>query len=208
MASNSCRSQPRCRRRAILAGALALSLGFTPGPAAAGVLTNSWDERRDACTLTLEEYDGAALVLRMRPDGATFAGPCPIAAEGLAAALDALLRKAAADTGAQERSLSLGRVVDLPGLSAALAEAARVATGWDAASGRPRRGDVNGFVADLLQGSAALKGLLPAYSIESVSVEKVLVPTRRAVRERTAAAGIPDARLPYDAQLWVRLRQR
>ena len=199
---------PRRRRGAILAWAFALALWFTLGPAEAGVLTNSWEERRDACTLTLEEYDGAALMLRMRPDGATFAGPCPIAAEGFAAALDVLLRKAAADTGAPARSLSLGRVVDLPGLSAALAEAARAAPGWDAASGRPRRDDVNGFVAGLLQGSAVLKGLLPAYSIESVSVEKVLVPTSRAVRERTAAAGIPDARLPYDAQLWVRVRQR
>ena len=110
--------------------------------------------------------------------------------------------------GAQERSLSLGRVVELPGLSAALAEAARASPGWDAASGRPRRGDVNGFVAGLLQQSAVLKGLLPAYSIESVSVEKVLVPTRRAVRERTATDGIPDGRLPYDAQLWVRVKQR
>jgi hypothetical protein len=202
---------PKYRRRwgALLIGAFAILLRFTPGPAKAGVLTGSWEERRDACTLTLEVYDGVSLVLRMRPDGATFAGPCPIAAEGLAAALDALLGKAAAGTGARAQlSLSLGRVVELPGLSAALAEAARASPGWDPVSARPRQGDVNAFVASLLLQSAVLRGFLPAYSIESVSVEKVLVPTPRAVRERTATDGVPDGRLPYDAQLWVRVRRR
>jgi hypothetical protein len=67
---------------------------------------------------------------------------------------------------------------------------------------------VNGFVAGLLLQSAALRGFLPAYFIESVTVEKVLVPTHRAVRERTGTDGVPDARLPYDAQLWVLVRRR
>ena len=199
----------RGRKWALLLGALVLAFGFSAGLAAAGVLTGSWVERRDGCTFTLEEYDGASLVLRMRQDGATFAGPCPIAGMALGAVLDALLSKGAAVPGGPEqRSLSLGRVVELPGLSRALAEAARASPGWDQGSGRPRRGDVNAFVAGLLLESAALREFFPAHTVESVSVEKVLVPTPGEVRKRTATDGIPDGRLPYDAQLWVRVKRR
>lgn len=173
------------------------------------VLTASWVERREGCTLTLEQYDGSTLVLRTRPDGTVFAGPCEITGAGFTAALGALMSQAI--EGAAERvsrSISLGRVVDLPGLSAALAAAARRSPGWDQSSGRPRVGDLNGFVEALLLESASLRELLPGFLIESVSVEKVLVPTRRAVRERTGSDGIPDGRLPFDAQLWVRVRKR
>lgn len=74
-------------------------------------------------------------------------------------------------------------------------------------AGRPRDGDPSRFVTGLLARGAALRDLVPGYTITSVSVEKVLVPTRAMIRARKAVDTFPDERLPYDALLWVRLER-
>jgi hypothetical protein len=125
----------------------------------------------------------------------------------LAETLDGLLRAARSDR-ALPFNLFLGRIVELPWLSRELALAARGSQGWDMRAGRPRAGDPDRFVAGLLANSAALRDLFPSYTITSVSVEKVLVPTRAMIRARTAGDHVPDERLPYDAMLWVRLESK
>lgn len=192
-----------CRALSVV---LALALPF-PLPAAAGVLTGQWPGRAGECELRLEEYDREGLQLRMRRAGSAMWDTCTPEAAALAAALDGLLRDARSGLAAPF-ALFLGRVVELPGLSRELVQAARDSREWDTNAGRPRTMDANHFVAGLLAGSAALRDLLPGYAIAGVSVEKVLVPTRAAIRERREGDFVPDARLPYDALLWVRLEKK
>jgi len=187
--------------------ALVLFVVALPLQAFAGVLTGQWPGRAGECELRLEEYDREALQLRMRQAGATMWDSCTSEATALAAALDGLLR--AARTGREAPfSLFLGRVVELPGLSRELVQTARGSQEWDARAGRPRTGDPNRFVAGILAKSATLRDLVPGYSITRVSVEKVLVPTRAEIRARTGGGPVPEERLPYDAQLWVRLERK
>jgi len=171
--------------------------------ASGDVLTHSWRDRAGACALVLEQYDGGYYQLRVSAAEAVRFGACVPTFAELAAGLRRTLAAAAPDG---VISLFLGTVADIPGLSAELVATSRAAAGWDGRLGRPRSGDPNGFVAGLLLRSHALRELLPEYEIVGVSVEKVLVPTHRAIRERRAGDGLPDGRLPYDAQLWVRLR--
>jgi hypothetical protein len=134
---------------------------------------------------------------------------CTPEAAALTEALGGLLRASRAGRDAlAPLSLFFGRVVELPLLSPDLVRAARESPEWDARAGRPRSGDLNRFVAGLLLNSAALRDLLPDYTITSVSVEKVLVPTRDAMRARKAGDPVPAGRLPYDAMLWVRLKRK
>jgi hypothetical protein len=96
------------------------------------------------------------------------------------------------------KSLSLGRIEALPWLSERVAEAARSDPAWNAKTGRPNAGSAEAWVADALRRhglARELLRLLAAYGVaaEPSSVEKVLV--------RTGA----DARLPFDAVVWLRL---
>jgi hypothetical protein len=198
------------RQVALAAAAVALgALGH--GEACAGALTGAWTDHAGACALVLEQYDGATLHLRVRAaDPGSLARCVPTFAE-LAAGVGRLLAAAGTPVAggpsgpAGTATLFVGTVGDVPGLSEELVAASRASAGWDAASGRPRSGDPNGFVAGLLRASPLLRDLFASHTIAGVSVEKMLVPTRRAVRERRPGDGVPDARLPYDAQLWVRL---
>lgn len=194
------------KARALLGTLAALFALCVPAvrDASCGVLTNSWSDRAGACALVLEQYDGAYYHVRVSAAEPGRLATCVPAFAELAAGLGRVLAAAAPDG---VISLFLGTVADVPGLSAELVAASRSSAGWDERLGRPRTGDPNGFVAGLLLQSRLLLDLLPGYEVVGVSVEKVLVPTRRAIRERRAGAGVPDGRLPYDAQLWVRLRE-
>jgi len=171
--------------------------------ASGGVLTHSWRDRAGACALVLEQYDGSYYQLRISAAETERFEACVPTFTELAAGLGRILAAAAPDG---VIPLFLGTVADVPGLSAELVAMSRSSAGWDERLGRPRSGDPNGFVAGLLLRSHALRELLTEYEIVGVSVEKVLVPTHRAIRERRAGDGVPDGRLPYDAQLWVRLQ--
>jgi hypothetical protein len=182
-----------------------LVLGTIVHDARSDVLTRSWRDRAGACTLVLEQYDGSYHQLRISAAASGSLEACVPTFAELSAGLGRLLAEAAPEG---VISLFLGTVTDVPGLSADLVAASRSSAGWDERLGRPRSGDPNGFVSDLLLRSLVLRDLVPGYEILGVSVEKVLVPTRQAIRGRRAGDGVPDRRVPYDAQLWVRLRTR
>ena len=158
---------------------------------------------RERARWCFKQYDGSYYQLRIFAAEAGRSQACVPTFAELTAGLGRVLAAAAPDRGV---SIYLGTVADVPGLAAELVAASRAAAGWDERLGRPRSGDPNGFVAGLLLRSLVLRDLLPGYEIVGVNVEKVLVPTLRAIRERRAGDGVPDGRLPYDAQLWVRLR--
>lgn len=108
------------------------------------------------------------------------------------------------------KSIGLGRAVDYPWISEYLVQAARDSVRWDARSGRAlTRGD-NAFVASLLSSPEFIERLQApfagsGYSVESVSVEKVLVgdyPDQGASHHQRLL------KLPFDAQVWLTLKKR
>ncbi|RLJ67579.1 hypothetical protein [Sulfurisoma sediminicola] len=106
------------------------------------------------------------------------------------------------------RGMSLGRAVNLPWISEYIARTALRDPRWDAARGRDRNGDINGFVTALLSRPEFLRRLDAPFAatpraVRTVSVEKVLVTKARDI--------LPDGgkgRLPYDAQVWIVLEPR
>ena len=134
-------------------------------------------------------------VLRMRPS-------CPIGYASTHAALRALLGQAE-----DEARVSFGRIVDYPWLSSLLAREASVARTWDASAGKPRTGGENQWVAKMLGAMPEFTALFDRWQIAGISVEKVLL---KKAGELPLAEGSPvprEARLPYDAILWVTLRR-
>ena len=108
------------------------------------------------------------------------------------------------------KSVALGRAVRYRWIRVHLAKAARAAAGWDSVTGSPRSGRVNAFVAALLSEPAFLERLdrpfrESAYTVASVSVEKVLVGRAGQV---LPGGEDEEARLPHDAQLWLVLEPR
>jgi hypothetical protein len=159
------------------------------------------------CTLSVESND-RWYTLRLRahhPSG----NNCFIDRETVASVLGAALSKAdAQEAGGKFSSLYIGRLVDYPWLSQALAVAARNDRGWDAKKGKPTRMNINLYVSKLLSSkditepfdAALAKG---GYKVKGVSAEKVLVGRLRNVPlcEDDTASGL----VPYDAQVWFRL---
>ena len=149
------------------------------------------------CAVTLEARDEVPhRVLRMRP-------ACPLGPSSTHAALRALL----SHVDATEAHLSFGRIVEYPWLSSLLAREASVARGWDFAAGRPVKGHENQWVAQMLRAMPEFTALFDKWQIAGVSVEKVLI---KPAAQLPLAAGAPipaNARLPYDAILWVTLRR-
>jgi hypothetical protein len=157
------------------------------------------------CTLVLERATPADDALRLRPG-------CPLALDDLLAGVERLLAVAGADV-ARGGSLAMGRIVEYPWLAERLARAALAEPGWDARRGRPREGHENRFVADTLERRGLVAELAARLAAAGVSarvagVEKVLVAPVGAAPELRALAqeGVdPAARLPFDAQWWLRV---
>ena len=149
------------------------------------------------CAVTLEAREETPRrILRLRP-------ACPIGYSSTHAALRALL----AHADATEARVSLGRIVEYPWLSSLLAREASVARGWDAATGRPVKGHENQWVARMLQAMPEFTALFDSWQIEGVSVEKVLIKPAAQLPLAAGAPLPPNARLPYDAIVWVTLRR-
>ncbi len=101
-------------------------------------------------------------------------------------------------------------------MSIRLALAAKRSPAWNTATGRPRNGDINGYVRKLANDARIYEELRPVFeqagfSIELSSVEKVLV--MRAIDlpfyERLRGEGVrPRDRLPFDCQTWFSLRRK
>jgi hypothetical protein len=163
------------------------------------------------CTLTAETRSQEPHVLRVRVSHPRHLG-CQIDE----ASLVAVLRTALANPSTREpavayTSLSLGRLVDYPWLSANVARAAAGDRAWSSRAGRPVREGINGYVARMLSRHAATDSLRSAlgdagYRIAGVSVEKVLV---MPAREIAALGGERlEGRLPFDAITWLLLEPR
>ena len=152
-------------------------------------------------------------VVLHRPD---YAGPLSALAPLAGGILDAIL---ADPSRAQAlRTLQWGRILpDGPADETAalrLALAASQADGWNLQTGRPRSGDVSGFVLGLARSAGICREIQAVFEarglrLEPSAVEKVLVsradglPLSRAL----AAAGVPaGAFVPWDAQLWFSIR--
>ena len=149
------------------------------------------------CAVTLESREEAPnRILRMRP-------ACPLGVSSTHAALRALLSHA----DATEARVSFGRIVEYPWLSSLLAREASVARGWDAEKGRPVKGHENQWVAQMLRAMPEFTALFDQWQIAGVSIEKVLI---KPAGQLPLAQGAPvpaNARLPYDAILFVTLRR-
>jgi len=189
----------RARRLALLAASLAL----VPLPAAATQEPSGCEPKHEV------SEEGAQL--RLRADG------CALSLPETAAAIEALLGEAwdGKRMPIERASLGLGRIVDYPWLSKALAEAAMKSPVWDPKKGRGRRGGDNAAVASMVDTRRLLQPLAPVFArygakARAGSVEKVLVAKVGDGDELAAVAGQKLAegkRLPYDAILWVRLEK-
>jgi hypothetical protein len=148
------------------------------------------------CRVAFEKFEETRQVLRLRP-------ACPIGRPSTLAAVREILAQA----DAPEVSLAFGRIERYPWLSTMLARQASSSRRWNAAAGRPREGHENAYVAAALRGMPEFTVLFERWQITGVSVEKVLL--KRAA-ELSLPSGAPvsaDAKLPFDAILWVTLKR-
>lgn len=112
------------------------------------------------------------------------------------------------------RGLYLGRLMDYPEWSRSLATAAAKAPSWNSKRGRPTKTaeSDNQCIRQLLNGPAYPQSLLALFAKYQLAakisdVEKVLVFKSKDIWPDRAAIpkGIsPEARLPVDAQIWLR----
>jgi hypothetical protein len=107
-------------------------------------------------------------------------------------------------------SLAIGRLIDYPWLVQFLALRAAQDPQWDAAAGKPRRADVNRYVADVLFRREVIVEIEAplreqGYRIIGVSVEKVLVGGFENVPQLNGHRR--KGKIPFDAQVWFRLEQ-
>ena len=159
------------------------------------------------CSPHVEEQHspGAAT---FRPHTSVFE-PCPVDEATYRNVVSNWLRRRPADAQALA-SLSLGRAVSFPWISRHMADAALADPRWNARTGNPRGTGINNLVAELLEEPALLARLgAPfegsGYAVAGVSVEKVLVGK---AGEFSSSASPGKLRVPFDAQVWLRLSRR
>lgn len=190
-------------RRGVALSALALALGAAQ-PALAEERFAATAEVR-GCALDLGHPTPATETLRLRVG-------CPLTLAELLEGVDRLLATAGPDL-PRPVTLAMGRIVEYPWLSERLARAALADPGWDARHGRPRAGGENRYVATLLDERHLYAELGDRFAAEGLAlrvaaVEKVLVGDVATFPELRSLAdqGVdPAARLPFDAQLWLRI---
>jgi hypothetical protein len=152
------------------------------------------------CNVALERTDRERRVLSLRP-------ACPISYRSTQSAVSALLAHAdGAAVDATALSVDLGRIERYAWLSEMLARQASSSRRWDLAAGRPHDGHENAYVAAALRGMPEFTALFGRWQIAGISVEKVLVKPAAELRLAAGAPIAPDARLPYDAIVWVALK--
>ncbi len=167
------------------------------------------------CTITWTVYSSEANteVVRHRSD-------CALPLSGQAPLIEKVLLKvlAAKDEGIQFRTLTWGRLYSDGSRDATMAirlvQAAVHSPAWDTARGRPRKGDVNGFVRRLANDAVIYEELRRVFAgagleLRLASVEKVLVlpakqlPFFEALRNTGVRA---HGRVPFDFQAWFSIR--
>jgi hypothetical protein len=189
----------------VAVAALAPAAARGQAPAAPGRFAASAEVR--GCALELAHPAPSDDTLRLRTG-------CPLSLAELLQGVDRLLATAGPALPAPA-TLMMGRIVEYPWLAERLARAALADPGWDAARGRPRAGHENRWVADTLEQRRLLSELADRFAAEGLAlrvagVEKVLVGAVASAPELRglAADGVdPAARLPFDAQLWLRIER-
>lgn len=183
---------------AVVAAALFVAARFACG--GTPDLVVAWEGTRCRVELEAERGDGI-LSLRER---------CLLSKEEAMEALAETLRmlRAQGESLSRYRLLYLGRLVDYPWLSEALARWAARSGRWDPVRARPRTGrNVNRFVANALLESGALAPFgevvgREGLRVTDVSLEKVLISPASKLpfgRELRAEGIATRARLPFDA---------
>lgn len=157
------------------------------------------------CTLRVETDDQSrTLRLRVLPG----APACAFTAATVHSVLGTALAQANQERpGEVFPSLFLGRLVDYPWISLALATFAATDSRWDRRKGQPIIGHSNGYVRAVL----ARRGMLApidqvlaanGYRVRAVEVEKVLVARCRELGSRDTGLHCPG-RVPFDALVWL-----
>lgn len=149
------------------------------------------------CNVALERIEKERLVLSLRP-------ACPIGYSSTQGAVRTLLAHA---DGVPVLSIDFGRIERYAWLSEMLARQASSSRRWDLAAGRPHDGHENAYVAAALRGMPEFTALLGRWRIAGISIEKVLVKPAAELRLASGAPIAPEAKLPYDAILWVALKR-
>ena len=160
-----------------------------------------------ACTPYIEEHP-ASTSATFRPHSSAF-GACDVSEESYRQVIRNWLQTRPSSS-TPLSSLSLGRAETFPWISRYLADAALLRPEWGRRISRGSPGEHNRFVAGLLSDPAFLKRLDQPfdgtpYTVGGVSVEKVLIGK---ASEHASAVAPPAARVPFDAQLWLRLAPR
>ena len=140
-----------------------------------------------SCAIALEQQDGWT---RLRP-------ACAVTRERTQEVVSDVLSKS--DTQAR---IAFGRLVHYSWLSDALASQASSSRHW-----QPGAGKDNAYVRAALAGMPEFTGLFRGWRISNISVEKVLVKRAAELSLPAGAPVSPNARLPYDALLWVTLER-
>jgi hypothetical protein len=114
------------------------------------------------------------------------------------------------------RSMYLGRLDSLPGMSARLAILAKQSPRWDLRKGQPKSGNINAFVAQLANQGGLYQEWQEMFQrfdrhVEVSGVEKVAVskagdlPDFKQLQEQ--GIGAAD-KVPYDCQIWLAVTKR
>ena len=164
---------------------------------AAAAVVNTGAFQAPECQVAFERHEEARLVLRLRPE-------CTLGFGSTHGAVRALL---AQEGDARELSVSFGRIEGYPWLSSLLARQASSSRRWNLVAGKPYDGHENAYVAGALRGMPEFTALFDRWLVAGVSVEKVLVKPASQLSLPAGAPMPPDAKLPYDAILWVTLRR-
>ncbi len=161
------------------------------------------------CNLALESNEKWH-TLRLRAHHPEYRG-CHIDQESMLAVLDTAFSKTEPPKlEGGYTSLSIGRLIDYPGLCQYLATAAYRDRGWDSKKGRPVAMDINKYTSQLLfrkELMAPIETVLVkgGYKVVGVTVEKVLVGGFREVPFYQGE--MHPGRIPYDAQVWLRIEK-
>lgn len=164
---------------------------------AAAAVANAGGYAAPECEVAFERFEETRIILRLRP-------ACPIGFASTQTAVRQVLEQAG---DAAVVTISFGRIERYPWLSSALARQASSSRRWNSTTGRPLEGHENAYVAAALRGMPEFTVLFERWRVAGVSVEKVLV-TRAASLSLPAGAPVsPQAKLPWDAILWVTLKK-
>jgi hypothetical protein len=160
------------------------------------------------CAARLETRAVEAGIVTIRSD-------CPLSLTSLSQLLNAGFQSLYPKHSLPIHSIYLGRLMDYPEWSKALAKSAAQSPAWNSRRGRPSKvgENDNQRIRLLLNGPAypqALKPVFAQYGLTAciADVEKVLVFKAKDIFQNLAELPgkvSPAARLPVDAQIWLRL---